>query len=181
MATILKTPRILLRPWRREDYAPYAALNADPEVRRYWPSTLTREESDEQADHLRRHIEQHDFGFWAAEAPGVAPFVGFIGIKPVEPDLPFAPAIEIGWRLAREYWGRGYATEGARAVLADGFQRLGLREIVAYAVAENMASRRVMERVGMTRNPAEDFEATHRDPGEPHRFHVVYRKRAEMS
>jgi ribosomal-protein-alanine N-acetyltransferase len=174
---VIKTPRLILRPWREEDYAPYAALNADPEVRRYWAATLSAAESDAQATRLRRHIEERGFGFWAAEAPGVARFIGFIGLKPVEPDLPFAPAIEIGWRLARAYWGYGYATEGARASLADGFGRLGLDEIVAYAVAANAPSRRVMERIGMTYDPAEDFDHKDRKPNDPHRRYVVYRKR----
>jgi RimJ/RimL family protein N-acetyltransferase len=178
MATfVIKTPRMILRPWRDEDYAPYAALNADPEVRRYWPSTLSKEESDAQAARLQKHIGEHGFGFWAAEAPGVARFIGFVGLKHVEPDLPFAPAIEAGWRLARNYWGRGYAAEGAMAALADGFGRLGLGEIVSYAVAVNAPSRRVMERIGMTHHPAEDFDHKNRKPNDPLRRYVVYRKR----
>jgi ribosomal-protein-alanine N-acetyltransferase len=116
---------------------------------------------------------------WAVEAPGVAPFIGFIGLKHVEPQLPFAPAVEVGWRLARAYWGCGYATEGARAALADGFGRLGLEEIVAYAVAENTPSRRVMERIGMTHDPSVDFDHTNRKLDDPHRRHVVYRKRRD--
>lgn len=176
---VLKTPRMILRPWRDKDYAPYAALNADPEVRRYWAATLTMEESDTQAAEFQKHIEEHGFGFWAAEAPGLARFIGFIGLKHVEPDLPFAPAVEAGWRLARNYWGRGYATEGARASLADGFGRLGLKEIVAYTVAFNAPSRRVMERIGMTHDPADDFDHKDRTPTDPHRRYVVYRKRGD--
>ena len=107
---------------------------------------------------MQKHIEEHGFGFWAAEAPGVAGFIGFVGLMHVGPDLPFAPAVEAGWCLARNYWGHGYATEGARAALADGFGRLNLAEIVAYAVAVNMPSRRVMERIGMTHDPADDFD-----------------------
>src|SRR5277367_1319625 len=98
---VIKTPRTILRPWRDEDYAPYAALNDDPEVRRYWAATLTMEESDAEAAWLQKHIEEH--GFSAAEVPGLARFIGFIGLKYVEPDLPFAPAVEAGWRLARNY------------------------------------------------------------------------------
>jgi len=174
---VIRTPRMILRPWRDEDNAPYAALNADPEVRRYWPATLSKEESDAQAARLQKHIEEHGFGFWAAEVLGLARFIGFVGLKPVEPDLPFAPAIEAGWRLARNYWGRGYATEGAQASLADGFGRLGLEEIVSYAVAVNTPSRRVMERIGMTHRPAEDFDHRDRKPNDPLRRYVVYRKR----
>jgi RimJ/RimL family protein N-acetyltransferase len=176
---VIKTPRMILRPWRDEDYAPYAALNADPEVRRYWAATLSMEESDAEAAWLQKHIEEHGFGFWAAEVPGLARFIGFIGLKRVEPDLPFAPAVEAGWRLARNYWGRGYATEGAQASLADGFGRLGLKEIVAYTVAVNAPSRRVMERIGMTHDPADDFDHKDRNPNDPHRHYVVYRKRRD--
>ncbi len=176
---VIKTPRMILRPWRDEDYASYAAMNADPEVRRYWPATLSREESDAQAAGLQKHIEEHGFGFWAAEAPGVARFIGFVGLQYAGPDLPFAPAVEAGWRLAREYWGRGYATEGARAALADGFGRLGLEEIVSYAVAVNAPSRRVMERIGMRHDPAADFDHKDRSPNDPLRRHVVYRKRKD--
>ena len=174
---VIKTPRLILRPWRDEDYLPYAALNADPEVRRYWPTTLSREESDAQAAAFQKHIEAHGFGFWAAEAPGVARFIGFIGLLHVGSDLPFGPAVEAGWRLARNAWGYGYATEGACAALADGFGRLGLAEIVAYAVAVNTPSRRVMERIGMTHDPADDFDRKDRKPEDPLRRYVVYRKK----
>ena len=139
---VIKTPRMILRPWRDEDYAPYAAS----EVRRYWAATLSMEESDAEAAWLQKHIEDYGFAFWAAEVPGLARFIGFIGLKHVEPDLPFAPAVEAGWRLARNYWGRGYATEGAQASLADGVGRLGLKEIVAYTVSANAPSRRVTDR-----------------------------------
>ena len=176
-AILIKTQRMILRPWRDDDYAPYAALNADPEVRRYWPTTLSSEESDAQAAAFQKHIEQHGFGFWAAEAPGVARFIGFVGLTHAGPDLPFAPAVEAGWRLARNYWGCGYATEGARAALADGFGRLGLAEIVAYAVAVNTPSRRVMERIGMTHSAVDDFDRKDRTPDDPLRRHVVYRKK----
>jgi RimJ/RimL family protein N-acetyltransferase len=180
MATlVITTPRMILRPWRDEDYAPYAALNADPEVRRYWPATLSRDESDAQAVGLQKHIDEHGFGFWAVELPGVASFIGFVGLQHAGPDLPFAPAVEAGWRLARDYWGCGYATEGARAALADGFGRLGLEEIVSYAVAVNAPSRRVMERFGMTHDPAADFDHKDRNPNDPLCRHVVYRKRRD--
>ena len=174
---MIETPRLVLHPWGSEDYEPYAALNADPEVRCYWPATLSREKSDAEAAFLQKHVEEQGFGFWAVEVPGVASFIGFIGLKHVEPELPFAPAIEVGWRLARKYWGHGYATEGAQASLAYGFDRLGLKEIVAYSVSANTASRRVMERIGMSRDPADDFDSRDRTPGDPHRRHVVYRKR----
>ncbi len=178
-AFFIKTPRLFLRPGGEVDSPPHAALNADPEVRRYWPGTLSTEESDAEAARLQSHIEEQGFGFWAAEAPGVACFIGFVGQKHAPPDLPFAPAVEAGWRLARNYWGRGYATEGAQASLADGFGRLGLKEIVAYAVAVNTPSRRVMERIGMAHDPTEDFDRKDREPGDRLRRHVVYRKRRD--
>lgn len=131
-------------------------------MRRYWAATLTMEESDAEAAWLQKHIEEH--GFSAAEVPGLARFIGFIGLKYVEPDLPFAPAVEAGWRLARNYWGRGYATEGAQASLVDGFGKLGLKEIFASTVAVNARSRRVMERIGMTYEPADDFDDKDRKP-----------------
>ncbi|RBP09703.1 ribosomal-protein-alanine N-acetyltransferase [Roseiarcus fermentans] len=170
---------MILRPWRDDDFAPYAALNADPEVRRYWPTTLSREESDAQAAAFQKHIEAYGFGFWAAEVPGVARFIGFIGLLHIGSELPFGPAVEAGWRLARAYWGCGYATEGARATLGDGFARLGLAEIVAYAVAVNTPSRRVMERIGMTHDPVDDFDRMDRKPDDPLRRHVVYRKKRD--
>lgn len=170
-----RTPRRLLRPWREEDLPAYAALNADPEVRRWFPGTLTREQSDTEAARLQQHIAAYGFGFRAVEAPGVAPFVGFVGLKRVHFAAPFAPTVEAGWRLAREQWGKGYATEAARAALAHGFGPLGLAEVVAFAVPGNLASRRVMERVGMRRDPGDDFDHPALPEGHPFRRHVLYR------
>lgn len=171
----LRTPRLLLRPWRDTDLPAYAALNADPEVRRWFPGTLTRAQSDDEAARLRNHIEAHGFGFWAVEVPGVAPFVGAVGLKHVHFVAPFTPAVEAGWRLAREHWGKGYAAEAARAALAHGFGPLGLVEIVAFAVPGNLASRRVMERIGMRHDPAGDFDHPALPEGHPFRRHVLYR------
>lgn len=173
------TPRLLLRAWREADLEPFAALNADPLVRRWFPSLLAREESDLQAGLLQAHIEAHGFGFWAVEAPGVAPFIGFVGLKHVTFEAAFTPAVEIGWRLARAHWGQGYATEAARAALAHGFGPLGLTGIVAMAVAGNLPSRRVMERLGMTHDPAEDFDHPGIDRHDPLCRHVLYRKERE--
>ena len=173
--TELRTARLLLRPWRDADLPAFAALNADPEVRRWFPGTLTRQESDAQAARFQGEIAAHGFGFWAVEAPGAAPFIGFVGLRRVTFPAPFTPAIEAGWRLARERWGRGYATEAARAALAHGFGPLALPEIVAFAVPGNAASRRVMERIGMTRDPADDFDHPAIPEGSPLRRHVLYR------
>ena len=173
--TTLRTPRLLLRPWRDADLAPFAALNADPEVRRWFPGTLTRGESDAQAARFQEDIAAHGFGFWAVEAPGTALFIGFVGLQRVPFAAPFAPAVETGWRLARAHWSQGYATEAARAALAHAFGPLGLAEVVSFAVPGNWASRRVMERIGMTREPGDDFDHPALPEGHPFRRHVLYR------
>ena len=173
--TAMRTPRLLLRPWRDTDLAPFAALNADPEVRRWFAGTLTREESDAQAARIQDDIATHGFGFWAAEAPGTAPFIGFVGLKHVTFAAPFAPAVEIGWRLARAHWGQGYATEAARAALAHAFGPLNLPEVVSFAVPGNLPSRRVMERIGMKRDPEGDFDYPLLPEGHPFRRTVLYR------
>jgi len=172
---ILRTARLLLRPWRQEDLPTYAAMNADREVRRWFPGALTRQESDAQAARLQQHIAAHGFGFWAVEATGIAPFIGFVGLQHVNFAARFTPAIETGWRLSREHWGKGYATEAARAALAHGFGPLGLGEIVSFAGVGNTASIRVMQRVGMLHDPAGDFDHPALADGDPHRRHVLYR------
>lgn len=171
----LHSDRLLLRRWRPEDLEPLAAMNADPEVMRCLPAQLSREESDAVAERIERHFEAHGFGFWAVEAPGIAPFIGFVGLANVGFEAPFTPAVEIGWRLARPFWGSGYATEAARAALTFGFNRLRLPEIVAFTVPANARSRRVMERIGMSHDPADDFDHPALAPGHPLRRHVLYR------
>ena len=175
---MIRTARLLLRQWRDEDFSPYAAMNADPVVREYFGGVQSREDSDASAARVRRHIDEHGFGFWAAELPGEAPFVGFVGLKHLPTDVPFAPGVEIGWRLARAYWGRGLATEGALASREHGFGVLRLAEIVAYAAAANARSTAVMERIGMQRG--ETFEHAEFPPGHPLRPHVVYRVAAPV-
>lgn len=172
---MIRTSRLILRQWQASDLPPYAALNADPEVRRFWPDLLSREESDDQARGFQHHIQEYGFGFWAVEVVGVAPFVGFTGIRHVDYPAPYFPAVEIGWRFAREHWGKGYATEAAEASLADGFDRVGLSEIVACAVLTNAASRRVMDRIGMKQDMACDFDLPR--PEGPLRRAVTYRIR----
>ena len=168
----LTTERLILRRWRPADWQPFAALNADARVMEYFSGVLSREESDALAKHIDEHFELHGFGLWAVEVPGVAPFAGFIGLSVPRFEAHFTPCAEVGWRLAAAYWGCGYATEGARAALAFGFGELGLREIVSFTVPENLRSRRVMEKTGMTRNPADDFD----HPGVSGRSrHVLYR------
>ena len=174
----LRTERLLLRQWRQTDRPAFAAMNADPEVRRFFTRTLTAEESDASADRIERHIAEHGFGFWAIEAPCVAPFIGFVGLAHVRFEAPFAPAVETGWRLARAHWNRGYATEAARAALAHGFGALGLREIVSFAVPGNVASRRVMEKIGMRQDLDGSFDHPSLEESDPLRRHVLYRATA---
>ena len=175
----LRTPRLILRPWRDDDLAPHAAMNADPRVMEFFPSTLTREESDARVQRLRDHFDRHGFGMWAVEAPGVAPFIGSVGIIHLSFEAHFTPAVEVGWRLAPEHWGKGYATEAAAAALAFGFETVGLDEIVAFTVPANWPSRRVMERVGMTYSPADDFDHPKVPPDHPLARCVLYRLRRD--
>jgi ribosomal-protein-alanine N-acetyltransferase len=158
-----------------QDRGPFAALNADPRVMAHVPAVLSREESDALAARIEAPVERHGFGPWAVEIPGVASFAGFVG--PSVPGFPahFTPCVEIGWRLAAAHRGRGYATEAARAVLAHAFGALGLREVVSFTVPANAASRRVMEKLGMTRDPADDFDHPALPDGHPRRRHLRYR------
>jgi RimJ/RimL family protein N-acetyltransferase len=175
MVVALRTPRLLLREWRDDDRDPFAAMCADPEVMRYYPPKPDRAASDAWVARMRARNEEHGFAYWAVDLPG-AGLIGAIGMSRVR-TLPFAPAVEIGWRLARTYWGRGYATEAARAVIDDGFGRLGFDEIVAFTVPANQRSWRLMERLGMTRDPADDFDHPSRPEGDPLRRHILYRLR----
>jgi ribosomal-protein-alanine N-acetyltransferase len=170
---------LLLRAWRPEDREPFAALNADPEVMRHFPATLSRAESDAVAAGIEAHFARHGFGPWAVELPGVAPFAGCVGLAVPAFEAAFTPCVEIEWRLARAHWGRGYATEAARAVAAFAFETLRLPDLVAMTVPDNVTSRRVMEKLGMTRDPAEDFDHPRLPPGHPLRRHVLYRLRAQ--
>ena len=171
----LRTPRLLLRRWRDTDRRPFAALNADPLVMEHFPAPLRPEESDDLVDRIESGFEERGWGLWAVEVPGTATFAGFIGLNPAIFDARFTPAVEVGWRLAREHWGRGYATEGARAALSFGFDELALDEIVSFTSDGNTRSRRVMERLGMRRDPADDFENPNLPDGDPLRPHVLYR------
>ena len=174
---ILTTARLRLRQWREEDLAPFAALNADPQVMEFFPKILTRAESDVVAGRIRDHFARHGFGLWAVEAPGVVDFMGFVGLAVPSFEAHFTPCVEIGWRLAREHWGHGYATEAATAALAFGFGDRALEEIVAFTVPANIPSRRVMGRLGMRRLPSDDFEHPAIADGHPLRSHVLYRLR----
>jgi RimJ/RimL family protein N-acetyltransferase len=171
----LSTDRLRLRRWRPEDLAPFAALNADPRVMEFFPSALSTRESDAVAARIEADISEHGWGLWAVEIPAVTSFAGYIGLAEPHFETPFTPCVEIGWRLAHEHWGYGYATEGARAALSFGFERLKLEEIVSFTVPANSRSRRVMERLGMTSNPADDFDHPGLPAGHTLRRHVLYR------
>lgn len=173
----LRTERLTLRRWRPEDRTPFAALNADPRVMEFLPAPVTLAESDAMVDRIESHFNQHGFGLWAVEIAGVTPFSGFVGLSIPRFEASFTPCVEVGWRLAAAYWGHGYATEGARAALAFGFEQLGLQEIVSFTVPANHRSRRVMEKLGMTHDPAEDFNHPLLPAGHRLSRHVLYRLR----
>jgi len=171
----ISTVRLRLRRWLPSDRAPFAALNADRRVMEYFPAPLSREESDAAADRIEAHFEAHGFGLWAVEIPGTTAFAGFIGLAVPRFEAHFTPCVEIGWRLATTHWGRGYATEGARAALEFGFDVLELPEIVSLTARGNVRSRRVMERIGMARRAADDFEHPLIARDHPLAPHVLYR------
>ena len=171
----IASERLVLRRWRASDQEAFAALNTDPRVLEFLPRALSRAESDALITRIEGHIDEHGFGFWAAEIPGVASCAGFVGLAVPRFDAHFTPCVEIGWRLAPELWGQGYATEGARAVLRFAFDELGLEEVVSYTAPLNTGSRRVMEKLGMTHDPAQDFEHPLLPEGDPLRSMVLYR------
>lgn len=171
----IRTDRLLLRRWLATDLDPFAALNADPRVAEFLPTPLSREQGDAFVARIGSHFDQHGFGLWAVEVRDVAPFAGFIGLSTPRFEAHFTPSVEIGWRIAAEHWGRGYATEGARAALAFGFEVLRLNEIVSITVPKNARSRHVMEKIGMTYDPADDFDHPLLAEGHPLRRHVLYR------
>jgi RimJ/RimL family protein N-acetyltransferase len=175
--TELRTDRLLLRRWRDADLAPFAALNASPEVMEHFPATLRREESDAVVQRFEREFDEQGWGLWALEARESGAFLGFTGLKlwDASSQLPFAPAIEVGWRLARHAWGHGYATEAAWAAVGYGFTTLELEEIVSMTAVTNERSQRVMQRLGMTRDPADDFDHPRVEAGHRVRRHVLYR------
>ena len=171
----MRTPRLLLRRWVAADRDVSAVMNADPRVMQHFQSVLAREESDALVDRIEQHFRDHGFGLWAIEIPGVVRFAGFAGLAIPAFRAHFTPGVEVGWRLAVEYWGHGYATEAGRAAVVFGFERLNLAEVVSFTVPENHRSRRVMERIGMLHSPTDDFD--HPNASEARRRHVLYRIR----
>ena len=173
----LETERLVLRPWRPGDREPFARLNADPRVMEFMPGLLTRKESDRLADRIEGHFLRRGFGLCAAELRADGRFVGFVGVAFASIQAAFTPCVEIGWRLSAEHWGQGLATEGARRIAGYAFEELGLPDLVSFTVPANLRSRRVMEKLGMSHDPAEDFDHPGLPPGHPLRRHVLYRLR----
>jgi RimJ/RimL family protein N-acetyltransferase len=166
---------MLLRQWRDSDREPFAELNADPEVMEHFPTVLSRAESGALADRIMAGIAERGWGLWAVEITATGSFAGFVGLNPATFDSPFTPAVEIGWRLARAYWGEGLATEAACTVLEYGFGSLSLAEIVSFTATTNLRSQAVMLRLGMRHIPADDFDHPGLPEGHPLRRHVLYR------
>jgi RimJ/RimL family protein N-acetyltransferase len=169
---------VCLRRWRDEDREVFAIMNSDARVMEFFPCRLSRVESDAMVDCIQEHFSKHGFGLWAIEVPDVAPFIGFAGLAVPRFSALFTPCVEVSWRLAFEYWGHGYATAAARLALGYGFKTLALSEVVSFTAATNHRSRAVMERLGMRRDPAEDFDHPSLAENDPLRRHVLYRLRS---
>ncbi|SFO69492.1 Protein N-acetyltransferase, RimJ/RimL family [Pseudomonas sp. NFACC24-1] len=176
----LESARLLLRQWRDDDLPEFAAMCADPQVMRYFPARLSRLESAALIGRVRGHFAEHGFGLWALERKDTGAFIGFTGLGVVGFDAPFTPAIEIGWRLAREHWGLGYASEAAWTALRCAFDQLTLDEVVAFTAVDNLPSQKVMQAIGMQHDPEDDFEHPTLAVGHPLRHHVLYRINREQ-
>ena len=170
-----ETARLLLREWRESDRVPFAAMNADPHVMRYFPAVLSAEETDAMLDRNRAHFTKHGFGLWAAEIKETGDFAGFISLTVPAFEAHFTPCVEIGWRIAAQFWNRGLATEGAGEVLRFAREELRLREVVSFTSVLNAPSRRVMEKIGLEHNPADDFNHPQLAMEHPLCRHVLYR------
>jgi RimJ/RimL family protein N-acetyltransferase len=170
----LETARLKLRSWRDADRAPFAALNADPAVMEYFPALQSREASEASIDLWQGQLESQGWSNWACELAESGEFIGFVGLTVPRRALPCSPCVEVGWRLARRFWGRGLASEAARAALGAGFERIGLAEIVSFTALANLRSRAVMERIGM-QDAHEDFEHPGVPVGHALRMHCLYR------
>lgn len=174
-ADLLVTPRLILREWKDDDLDPFSQMNADSRVMEFMIKPLSRVESDGMVDRIRQHFREYGYGLWAVELISTSSFLGFVGLSVPRFEAPFTPCVEIGWRLAFDHWGKGYATEAARHVLDYAFNTLDLDQIVSFTARDNYRSRAVMERLGMTHDPAEDFEHPMVPENHPVRSHVLYR------
>jgi RimJ/RimL family protein N-acetyltransferase len=171
----IETERLLLRNWEKRYREPFARLNSDPRVMEFMPARLSPSESDLLVDRIESHFRQHGFGLYALEMRQERLFIGFAGLSIPPFHAHFTPCVEIGWRLSAEYWGRGLATEAARAVVRHAFESLALDALVSFTVPANIRSRRVMEKIGMTHDPGDDFDHPQLAEGHPLRRHVLYR------
>jgi RimJ/RimL family protein N-acetyltransferase len=171
----LRTERLLLRRWRESDRLPFQKMNADPRVMEFLPEVLAPDASDQLIGRIEAHFDGHGFGPFAVELLESGAFIGFAGLFTPAFDAHFMPAVEIGWRLAFDYWGKGLATEAARAALEFGFNDVGLEQVVSFTVPANLRSRRVMQKLGMTHDERDDFDHPHFAEGHPLRRHVLYR------
>ncbi len=172
---MLETQRLLLRRWQQSDLTPFAQMNADVEVMKYFPATLSQSESEAMVERIENHHQVHGFGLWAVQESSTGAFIGFIGLSVPQFEAHFTPTVEVGWRLARKFWGKGYATEGARKALSYGFEVLGLTEIVSFTAKSNLRSIAVMKRLNMTYQEADDFNHPGLPLGHALRRHVLYR------
>ena len=171
----LRTPRILLRQWKDSDLDKWCVMNADAEVRKFFPKLLTSDEARDEMTRMRAGIAQRGWGLWAAEVPGTHVFIGLIGLNIPSYEAPWMPVVEVGWRLAPEAWHKGYATEGAAAALNFAFAHLELSQVIAISVAPNTSSHNVMTRLGMQRDTAADFDHPRVPPEWPLRRHILHR------
>lgn len=175
MTKTLETDRLILREWKKEDRQPFARMNGDPMIMEYMPRALDEKASNKLADRFAEHFEKHGYGLYACERKEDGAFMGFVGLDNVSIDVPFAPAVEIAWRLDYEYWGKGYATEAARRVLDHAFGELKLKEIVAFSVHDNTRAIQIMEKLGMSRDMKGDFDYPALRKGHPLGAFVLYR------
>lgn len=172
---MIETPRLVLRHWEAGDREPFARLNADPRVMEFMPGGLSSSESDALIGRIENHFRAHGFGLLAAELRHERLFIGYVGLQVPGFQAHFTPCVEIGWRLAADYWGQGLATEGAKAVTRYAFASLGLDDLVSFTVPANTRSIRVMKKIGMSRNPTDDFDHPNLPEGHALRRHVLYR------
>lgn len=175
MSTIIQTERLILRLWKPEDVQPYYEINQDLEVVRYLRGPLTMEQVQDFIVAANAHYDRHGYTVWAVELKETGELIGFIGLNYVDWKALFTPAVEIAWRLGSQFWGSGYATEGARAVLEYGFMVLGLKKIVAFTVPANVRSIRVMEKIGLQRDKNGDFNHPKLSLDHPLSYHVLYK------
>ena len=171
----IETDRLILRDWKNEDIPAFARMNADPMVMEYFPRRLDEKASAHLVEHFREHFKKYGYGPYAVELKATGEFMGFVGLDKVKFDAPFTPATEIAWRLDYGYWGKGYATEAAKAVLEYAFNKLGLKEVVAFAVSDNDRAIKIMEKIGMQRDPKGDFHYPNLRKDHPLGEFVLYR------